>query len=108
MGRQLGDQAGLADAGLAPHQDDGRFPICGPHPGRLQEPQLLDTADEGRARARDHGLSRPRRWATAAASPRPATPSLARILETWTPAVLGAMNSSWPICRLVRPAATST
>jgi hypothetical protein len=39
-----------------------------------------------------HGLSRPSRWATAAASPRPATPSLARILETWTLAVLGVMN----------------
>jgi hypothetical protein len=35
---QLGDQAGLADAGLAPHQDDGRFAIRGPPPGRLQEP----------------------------------------------------------------------
>jgi hypothetical protein len=51
--------------------------------------------------------SSPRRWATAAASPRPATPSLARIRETWTLAVLGVMNSSWPIWRLVRPAATS-
>ena len=49
-----------------------------------------------------HCLSRPRRWAIAAASPRPVTPSLARILETWTPAVLGVMNSAWPICRLVR------
>ena len=33
---QLGDQAGLADAGLAPHQDDSRVSICGPPPGRLQ------------------------------------------------------------------------
>jgi hypothetical protein len=32
---------------------------------------------------------------------------LARILETWMLAVLGVMNSSWPICRLVLPAATS-
>ena len=47
--RQLRKQAGLADAGLAPYQDDGRIPICGPHPGRLQELQLLDTADQGRA-----------------------------------------------------------
>ena len=30
-------------------------------------------------------------------------PSLARILETCTLAVLGVMNSAWPICRLVRP-----
>jgi hypothetical protein len=55
----------------------------------------------------DQCLSRPSRWAIAAASPRPATPSLARILETWTLAVLGVMNSAWPICRLVRPSATS-
>src|SRR5690606_1419455 len=38
--------------------------------------------------------NRPSRWATAAASPRPETPSLARMLETWTLAVLGEMNSS--------------
>jgi hypothetical protein len=56
----------------------------------------------GRGR-RGHRLSRPSRWATAAASPRPVTPSLARILETWMLAVLGVMNSAWPICRLVRP-----
>ena len=49
-GGQFGDQAGLADAGLAPHQDDGRVPICGPPPGRLEELELLDAADEGRAR----------------------------------------------------------
>ena len=48
--RQLGDQARLADTGLAPHQDDGRVSICGPPPGRLQELQLLDAADEDRAR----------------------------------------------------------
>ena len=48
-GGQLGHQAGLADAGLAPHQDDGRISVCGPHPGRLQELQLLDPADQGRA-----------------------------------------------------------
>ena len=48
-GRQLGDQAGLANTGLAPHQDDSRVSICGPPPGRLQELQLLDPADEGRA-----------------------------------------------------------
>jgi hypothetical protein len=39
----------------------------------------------------------------AAASPRPATPSFARIHETWMLAVLGVMNSAWPICRLVGP-----
>jgi hypothetical protein len=47
---QLGDQAGLAHPGLAPHQDDGRVSICGPPPGRLQELQLLDAANQGRAR----------------------------------------------------------
>ena len=68
--------------------------------GRRYTPHRAATADE------DHGLSRPSRWAIAAASPRPVTPSLARILETWTLAVLGVMNSCWPIWRLVRPAAT--
>jgi hypothetical protein len=38
--------------------------------------------------------------------PRPATPSSARILETWMLAVFGVMNSAWRICRSVRPAAT--
>jgi hypothetical protein len=36
-----------------------------------------------------------------------AGPAWARIRETWTLAVLGVMNSAWPICRLVLPAATS-
>src|SRR4029453_7171951 len=53
-----------------------------------------------------HCLSSPRRWASAAASPRPATPSLARMWETCRLAVFSVMNSDWPICRLVRPAAT--
>ena len=52
----------------------------------------------------DH--SSPRRWANAAASTRPRTLSLRRMRETWTLAVLGLMNSSAPISRLVRPAAT--
>jgi Asp/Glu/hydantoin racemase len=33
-------------------------------------------------------------------------PSLVRIREMWTLAVLGVMNSAWPICRFVRPSAT--
>ena len=41
----------------------------------------------------------------AAASPRLATPSLPRMFETWTLAVLGEMNSSPAISRLLRPAA---
>jgi len=45
--------------------------------------------------------------AIAAASTRPATPSLARMLETCTLAVLGLMNNAWAIWRLLRPAATS-
>jgi hypothetical protein len=49
-GRELHNQAGLADTGLAPHQDDGRFAICGPHPCRLEGLQLLDPANQGRAR----------------------------------------------------------
>ena len=51
-------------------------------------------------------MSRPSGCATAAASPWPATPSLVRIWETWRLAVLGVMNSAWPVWRLVRPAAT--
>jgi hypothetical protein len=47
---QLGDQAGLADTGLAPHQDDGRFAICGPPSGRLEGLELREAADEGGAR----------------------------------------------------------
>jgi hypothetical protein len=49
-GGQLGDQAGLAHPGLAPHQDDDRLAICGPPPGRLENLEFLDTANEGRAR----------------------------------------------------------
>jgi hypothetical protein len=33
-----------------PHQDDDRLGICGPPPGHLEGLQLLDPADEGRAR----------------------------------------------------------
>src|SRR6202042_744949 len=40
----------------------------------------------------------------AAASVRLAAPSLARMFDTWTLAVLGAMNSSAPISLLLRPA----
>src|SRR5690242_7049606 len=43
----------------------------------------------------------------AAASPRLVTPSLARMLDTCTLAVLAEMNSSLAISRLLRPAATS-
>jgi hypothetical protein len=54
-----------------------------------------------------HCWSRPSRCATAVASPRPATPSLARSWETWRLAVFSVMNSAWPIYRLVRPSARS-
>ena len=50
---------------------------------------------------------RPTRWATAAASPRPLTPSLAKMLETCTLAVLVLMNSAEAISPLDRPSATS-
>ena len=49
-GSQLSKQAGLAHPGLAPHQDDDRLAICGPPPGRLENLELLNTANEGRAR----------------------------------------------------------
>ena len=52
------------------------------------------------------GSKRRRVCALAAASPRLATPSLPRMLDTWTLAVLGEMNSSAAISRLLRPAAT--
>jgi hypothetical protein len=47
---QFGNQAGLADVGLAPQQDDGRLAICGSPPGRLKGLEYLDPADKGRAR----------------------------------------------------------
>ena len=49
-GRQLGDKSRLADAGFAPHQDDGRVSIRGPPCGRLEGLEFRDTADEGGAR----------------------------------------------------------
>jgi hypothetical protein len=48
--RQLSTQACLADASLAPHQDDGRFAICGPPSDRVEGLEFLDTADESQAR----------------------------------------------------------
>ena len=45
----------------------------------------------------------PRRIATAAASTRPDTPSLARMFPTWTPTVLRVMNRRSPISGFVRP-----
>src|SRR6266511_2174877 len=55
----------------------------------------------------DPGLMIPSRWAMVAASTRPCTPSLPRMLETCTVAVLGLMNSVSAIWRLVRPSAIS-
>ena len=54
----------------------------------------------GRARPQS---DRPTRTAMAAASTRLATPSLPRMFETWTPAVLSVMNSVSPIRRFERP-----
>jgi hypothetical protein len=48
--RQLGDQARLSNTGFAPHEDDGRVAIRGPLPGRFEDAELLDTADQGGAR----------------------------------------------------------
>src|SRR5204862_5540853 len=50
--------------------------------------------------------SSPSRTATAAASVRVATPSLPRMFETWTPAVLSLMNSVSAMRRFVYPSAT--
>src|SRR4029079_12300233 len=49
----------------------------------------------------------PSRNATAAASVRRLTPSLPRMFDTWTPAVLSLMNSVSAIGRLERPSARS-
>ena len=53
------------------------------------------------------GRLAPSRCAIRAASWRPLTSSLRRMLETWTDAVLTLMNSSSAISRLVCPAATA-
>src|ERR1039457_5331294 len=50
---------------------------------------------------------RPSRWAMACASGRLAAPSLPRMLDTCTLAVLGAMNSTEAISLLLRPAVMS-
>jgi hypothetical protein len=84
----------LGPAVIRPSQD--RLRPCG---------AALPQGAEQPSRGRTHCRSSPRRWATAAASPRPATPSLARMLETWTLAVFSVMNNVSPICRLVRPSA---
>jgi hypothetical protein len=46
-------------------------------------------------------VAMPAWWATAAASVRLAEPSLARMFDTWTLAVLTEMNSSAPMSRLL-------
>ena len=76
---------------------------------RQQAPAAAPAAPAG-ARASGYavlvGSNRRRLCALAAASPRLATPSLPRMFDTWTLAVLGEMNSSPAISRLLRPAAT--
>jgi hypothetical protein len=49
-GDQLGDQACLTDAGLAPHKNDSRLAVCGPHLCRFEKRELLDAAHKGWAR----------------------------------------------------------
>jgi hypothetical protein len=77
--------------------------LMSPNWSRSAQPHPLPGRGRAATADADHCWSRPRRWAIAAASPRPATPSLARILETWMLAVLGVMNSAWPICRFAWP-----
>lgn len=55
---------------------------------------------------RAHGLSRPRRRAIAAASPRPTTPAWPGSSRRGRRRSWGVMNGPWPICRFVRPSAT--
>src|SRR3954452_1170587 len=94
-------QGPLADEGPAPHQ---------PAPPAASGDRL-GRAGQGEARP-GHVVPvhappvRPIRWATAAASTRPLTPSLARMFDTCTLAVFGLMNSALAIWPLDRPAAT--
>src|SRR6266545_6801703 len=69
-------------------------------------PQAPRGADRFDASGQDPGFTIPSRWAMVAASTRPRTPSLPRMLETCTVAVLGLMNSVSAIWRFVRPIAT--
>ncbi len=87
------ENSSLVSVGTVPG-DRGNRPWC---PG---EPSLVS----GRTVP---GQSRPRSRATATASPRLPTPSLDRMLETCTLAVLVEMNSWRPIWPLLRPSASS-
>src|SRR5204863_5477045 len=84
------DEPALPDAGLPAHQQDAGLPGHGPLDGRAQPGELLVPAHQDRADDVGHRLSlhdggtRPSRWATPAASTRPPTPSLARMLDTCT------------------------
>ena len=75
-----------------------------PLPHTLRRPQEA-TTDIGHHPS-DVAQATPTRWATAAASIRLVTPSLRRMLDTWTLAVFSETYSSAPISRFVLPAAT--
>ena len=117
VGMAVADEHGIDLGGRQEPEQPGQHCVAGidqqPEPVVLEQVAAAGFARRGpRAAATDdaqlHGQSvMPSLAAIVAASTRPATPNLARIRETWTPAVLSLMNSSSPICRLVRPATTS-
>ena len=81
-----------------------RFDPRGAGQGRAAEPAArLSATATGSARCYDAptAVSSPSRTAMAAASVRESTPSLPRMFETWTPAVLSLMNSSSAMRRFV-------
>src|SRR5882757_8608181 len=78
--------------------------LSGPAGGLRRRDAVL----RGRSPAAGHPPVTPRRCTTAAASTRPPTPSLARMLETCTLAVLGLMNRACAISGFERPSASST
>ncbi len=76
----------------------------GPHSAERERPRPTSPAVDAAGQAAYWSLSRrPSRRATAAASVRERTPSLARMLETCTLTVFSLMYSSRANCRLVRP-----
>ena len=92
------------DGWLTSHRSwpDPALNACDPSDGPRRDARL----GSGRSAA-GVGRGRPRRWASAAASTRLVTSSLAMIRETCTLAVFGEMNSCSAIRLLLCPSATS-
>src|SRR6266508_3913242 len=102
--------AGLGAAGggrPARHPDRGHVVLERAVVLRRLPPAPAVTWSQARLRGQGSGFTMPSRWAMVAASTRLRTPSLPRMLETCTVAVLGLMNSVSAIWALVCPIATS-